>query len=493
MKGTNTSNSYKTILKATSIFGVMQVVKMIISIIGNKFVAVFLGPIGIGTVGLLTNILNIISSVTSFGIATMSVREIAIANVDPNPIKVSETISVLQKMALCVGLIGASITLVFSQLLSQITFGNTNFSYWFVILSINFMITSYATVQASIMQGKKLLKTIATSNIVSSFLITFSTIILYYFLRFNGVIWVILTSSIITLLVNLYYTRNFKLNARSNFNEFVSKSRPIFQLGFLLSINVIFGQICTYLIKIYLNENGASTQVLGFYEVSTVILISYVGLIFNSMSIDFYPRLTSINQNKFEVNKLVNNQLEIALLLITPAIVFLYLTAPFFVKLLYTSDFLPTVLILKAALFAIIIKAIIWPLAYIILAKGDKKQYFKQELFGDFLNVSLSVYFYHFFGLVGLGLAMVLNYLVYGFYVFYVVKRDYDFAYTKDCFLIILFSLVIGLVACFTVFFMEDFYAKFMLGLLLLVSIFFSYYKLDKRVGIKSFLTKISK
>ena len=63
MKSINTINSHKTILKATSIFGMIQVLKMIISIIGNKFVAFFLGPIGIGTVGLLTNVLNIISSI----------------------------------------------------------------------------------------------------------------------------------------------------------------------------------------------------------------------------------------------------------------------------------------------------------------------------------------------------------------------------------------------------------------------------------------------
>lgn len=490
MTGNNANNSHKTILKATSVFGIMQIVKMIISIVGNKFVAIFLGPIGIGTVGLLNNVLNIISSVSSFGIATVSVREIALANADSNPVKVLETISVLQKMALCVGLFGLVITLVFSKLLSQITFGNSNYFYWFVILSINFVITSYATIYGSILQGKKMLKAIAISNIVSSLMITFCTVILYYFLKFNGIIWVILSSSTITLVVNFYYTRNFKTNIHFNINEFVNKSKPIFQLGFLLSINVIFGQICTYIIKVYLNGSGASTQVLGFYEVSSVILISYVGMIFNAMSVDFYPRLTSVNQEKSKVNELVNNQLEIALLLITPAIILLYLIAPLVIKLLYTKEFLPTFLILKVALFAIIIKAIVWPLGFIVLAKGNKKQYFKQELVSDFLNVSLTLFFYHFLGLVGIGVAMVLNYAAYGFYVFYIVKRDYDFSYTKGCFSIILVSVFIGLSACATVLFIEDFLSYIVLGLLTLVSIIFSYHELNKRVGVKSFILK---
>ena len=64
------------------------------------------------------------------------------------------------------------------------------------------------------------------------------------------------------------------------------------KMGFLLSINVIFGQICSYLIKLYLNGSGSSAEILGLFEVSSVILISYVGLIFNAMGTDFYPRIT---------------------------------------------------------------------------------------------------------------------------------------------------------------------------------------------------------
>jgi O-antigen/teichoic acid export membrane protein len=315
---------------------------------------------------------------------------------------------------------------------------------------------------------------------------------LYYFLKFDGIVWVILASSLITLLVNFYYTKSFKSKAvTTSFSEFVSQAKPILQLGFLLSINSIFGLVCTYIIKIYLNNNGASSQILGFYEVSTVVLISYVGMIFNAMSVDFYPRLTTVNQDNTKVTDLVNNQLEIALLLITPAIIALYLFAPLVVEMLYTKDFLPTVLILKAALFAMIVKAIIWPLGFIILAKGNKKQYFKQELVSDFLNVSLTILLYHFFGLVGIGFAMVANYVLYGFYVYYIVQRDYDFGYRNDCFKIMIFSVIIGILSCLTVFFIDDSNSKFILGMLFLVSIVFSYRGLDRRIGVEVYLFRM--
>jgi O-antigen/teichoic acid export membrane protein len=258
-----------------------------------------------------------------------------------------------------------------------------------------------------------------------------------------------------------------------------------------LSINVIFGHICTFLIKLYLNGNGATSQILGFYEVSTVILITYVGMIFTSMSMDFYPRLTSINQDNSGMKELVNNQLEIGLLLVTPAIIFLYLVAPFVIQLLYTKEFLPVILIFKAALFSIIIKAIIWPLAFIILAKGNKKQYFKQELVGDFLNVSLTILLYNLYGLVGIGIASVVNFSLYGFYVYYIVNKNYDFCFRNDSFKIIIFSIIAGLVCCVSAFFVGEYYSKIFFLLVLLVSIIYSYYQLDNRIGVKKSLQKI--
>ena len=132
------------------------------------------------------------------------------------------------------------------------------------------------------------------------------------------------------------------------------------------------------------------------------------------MGNDFYPRLTSTIEDNVKVKQLVNNQIEVALLLVVPAIVALYLGAPLLIDLLYTKEFVGVLPILKAGLFSVIIKAVIWPLSFIILSKGDNKQYFKQELFGDFMNIFLTILFYKYWGLLGIGLASVINFSIYG-------------------------------------------------------------------------------
>ncbi len=61
---TKESSSYKQILKATSIFGGVQVFNIIISILRAKFIAVIIGPVGMGIFGLLTSTLSLITSLT---------------------------------------------------------------------------------------------------------------------------------------------------------------------------------------------------------------------------------------------------------------------------------------------------------------------------------------------------------------------------------------------------------------------------------------------
>lgn len=485
-------NSHKTIIKATGIFGFAQAMKMIIGVIGSKCVAVFLGPIGIGTVGLLNNTIAIIGSLTSFGLNITSVREVSLANAENDEIKFSERFIVLQRWSFFIGLFGAIVTIIFSKLLSKWTFGTSDYYFWFVILAVNLVFSSLTASRIALLQGLRMIKPIAISNVVTSVLITIVTIPIYYFFKFDGIVAVILLSSVLSFLVNSYFTRNIKINKiKISISETFQRGIPLIKMGFLLSINVIFGQICNYLIKIYLNGNGSTTEVLGLFEVSSVILISYIGMIFNAMGTDFYPRITAIQSDNFKVKELVNDQIEIGLLLITPAITLLYFCAPLLIQALYTKEFLGVLLILKAALFAVIIKAIIWPLAYIILAKGDTKLYFKQEILSDLFVFVATLLLYHFFGLVGVGIASLFQFIIYGVYIINILNKKFDFAIRKDTFKIIWFCFFIGLASCIITFTIDYPYAYYPLGSIFILSAFYSYKELDKRIDLFSYYLKI--
>ena len=483
------NKSYLSILKATGVFGMMQVFRILISIVSSKFIAVYLGPVGLGLVSLLNNAVNIILAITNFEFLKTATREIAVEHNPNDNSKIFNVIRKLQKMAVIIGIFGAIISLLFSKTLSNFTFGNQDKQHWFVYLSFYFIFTSLANARMAILQGVNNIKTLAVCNIVAAFFIAIGTIIIYYNFRIEGIIWAMLYSSIVLFLITTFFTRQYTFNILPfDFKKFYAESSPIFKLGFFMSLNLIFGQICYFTIKLYLNDSGSSPQILGYYEVSTVFLVNYLGLIFNAMSYDFFPKLASISSDNKKIKQLVNHQIEIALIIVTPAIIFLYLTAPFLIKLLYSSAFLNTFLILKMALFSVILKAVIFPLGYIVLVKGDKKLFFKQALFGDILNLFFSIILYRYFGLLGLGSSYVLNYLLYGIYIYRMVHKNYDFSFFNSCKKLIKLNLLIGVLVVIVVYSFQQIYVYSFISILLVISILYSLNELNQRINLKNFI-----
>ena len=71
------NNSYRHILKYTGVFGSVQGLNVLVSLVRNKFVALLLGPSGMGLVSLLNTAMSFISQASNLGIAVSAVRHIA--------------------------------------------------------------------------------------------------------------------------------------------------------------------------------------------------------------------------------------------------------------------------------------------------------------------------------------------------------------------------------------------------------------------------------
>jgi O-antigen/teichoic acid export membrane protein len=117
--------------------------------------------------------------------------------------------------------------------------------------------------------------------------------------------------------------------------------------------------------------------------------------------------------------------------------------------------------------------------------------YFKQELISDIFLLASTVFFYHYFGLVGIGVASLIQFILYGCYIIPILKNRYDFSIRKDTYQIIIFCFIIGISASAVSFSIDYPDAYYPLGLILVFSIFYSYRELNKRVAIYPYLIKI--
>lgn len=475
---------YKIIFKNTGLFGISQAIKILARIVTNKVAAIFIGPAGIGIIGILENIIGLIQGFTNFGIAQSSVREVALVSEGENVNKTKESwlLKIIYQWALATGVLGALVALIFSKYINLELFSESNFNIWILILGLYFVFSSISSIRLAVLQAKKKVEVIVKFHIVSAIFISILSTSFYYIWGVNGIIPVFLCTSFIQFLYSLYLTKDIKTSSEKvSLKQAFNEGLPMAKIGLLLSVSVVFGQICFYIIRWFLKEYY-SFDTLGIYQVSNTFLVGYLGLVFAAMSNDFYPRLCNYENDKVNFNTLINDQTELALFIVLPAIMGLYSIAPFLIKTLYTEDFLDVLLILKIGLVAVVLKAIVWPIGYISLIKGNKSLYLKQNLLGDGINVIASLLFFYYLGYIGLGLAMLTMFIVSGCYNYYVAVKLYDFKFRKNTLKIIGVSILISIIAVTLIFYTGFVKFNYPFIFLTLITTIYSFKHIKKKV-----------
>jgi O-antigen/teichoic acid export membrane protein len=280
---------HRIIFKNTGLFGFSQVVKILVRLVSNKVAAIFLGPFGIGIISFLENILNLIQGFTNMGIASSSVREIALITDEKleNNIKEQRLLKIIYKWAWFTGILGVIVCLIFSKYISNVVFDTDSYYKWIMVLSIYFFFTSISSIRLAVLQAKKKVLTIVKFHVVNAIFSSFLAVSFYYFFGVEGIIPVFLFGALFTFILSLYFTRKIKiLQVSLSLKEIFKEGLPMVKLGLLLSVSVVFGQICFYIIRWYLKSNY-SLETLGIYQVSNTILVGYLGLVLMIFTQDF--------------------------------------------------------------------------------------------------------------------------------------------------------------------------------------------------------------
>lgn len=476
-------NSYRDILKATSLFSGVQVSGVIISIAKSKLAAILIGATGIGIVGVLNSTLNVIIGLTKLGLDVSAVKEISALNGKNKP-KVEKTIIVLRKLCWIIGLIGALTTFALSPWLSNLVFGNTTHIFSFMLLSIAVLFNQLTVGNLAVLQGLRKLKKLAKATLWGSVLSLLIIIPLYYYYGINGIVPSIILISIFTYIFSWIYTKNeFVKKPKLSIKETINHGKSMVRLGFVLSLGGLATIITIYAIQIFITKKGGIDEV-GFYNAAFLIINAYVGVIFNAMSKDYFPRLSAIIHNQDYLLKVVNQQAYVAILILTPIIVIFLAFIPSIINILFTKEFVPIIGILTFGILATLFKAVSWSMGYILVAKGDSRLYIKTEVSFNLLLFLMSIFGYIYNGLTGVGISYLLYYIIYLIGIKIIAHNKYQFKFESEFYK----KLIICLLLCFGAFFttyLENLYLKYaFMFVFILTSSIFSIKQLDHKTDL---------
>lgn len=428
----STSN-YKLLFKATGLFGMVEALRIFLRIGVNKFASTYLGLAGYGIVGLIENITQLISSLTSFGIQFTGVRAIA-AQKNSDEVSLHKTIKFVTLFTIASGTLAAFISVVFAQQISKYAFKTTDYTIWFVILGVYFVCNSYVQGKTIILEGLQEVRKLLLLNVFVNIFGALVIVVCYYYFYLNGIVVAMVVTSALNAFIFWRGTQPYQLiKVTLNKEELQTNLKYFSKSGGLLAINTTIGLACFFLIRMFFKpiDNG---HVLGYYHTGNTLMVAYVGIVFIAISKFYFPRLSQTLQQKQKEDGslLVNNQLELCLLTLMPVLFLLYLIGKSCIELLFSTAFLPVYEILVFGLAAIFIKGINYVVGYMILSHNHIKTYFYINALSDVLNVVLTIAFYRWIGLYGIGLAILVNYSLSALYTLYYVKKSYDFKMNKQ-------------------------------------------------------------
>lgn len=441
-----------------------------------------------GVIGLLTSTTGVVSALTNFGLGTSAVKNVAAAAATGNQRILSKTVSVLRKLILLTGCVGMILTAVFSPWLSQLTFGNKDYTLAFIWLSVILLFQQLSSGQLIVLQGLRKLKFLAKANIIGSVIGLILSVPIYYFWRIEGVVPVIIISAFTAMLLSWHFTRKIGIEPINvTKNEILTESKEMLKMGFMINLSGLVAVAVSYIVRIYISKIGGVDDV-GLYTAGFAIIGTYVGMIFTAMNTDYYPKLSMVAHDYTQCRTYVNQQAEIAVLIIAPILAIFLVFIKWIVILLYSTKFLAINEMIHWAALGMYFKAASWSVSILILAKGESKVYFWNELLANIYILIFNIAGYKLAGLEGLGISFMLSYLVYLFQVYYVTKIKYCFSFDKAFYRVGGFQVLLGLL-CFVTISLFNSPLSLIIGcVFIVVSIFHSLVALDKRIAIVSMI-----
>ena len=402
--------AYGHVLKYTGIFGGVQGLNVIVSLVRNKFVALLLGPSGMGLVSLFNTTVQFISQSTHFGISMSAVRHLSDhPDCDTHP-QIEHFVKVVRAWSMLTALLGMLVCVTIGPFLSSTTFAWGDHSLHFILLSPAVAMLAVTGGETAILKGRRRLKSLAMVQVGSVLAALLISVPVYYFFGEAGIVPVIVLMAFVTMMLTVRESyRLYPLQLRGA-KGILGDGMEMIRLGVAFTLAGIIGSSAEMLIRSWLNVTG-DLDVLGLYNVGYMITITYAGMVFSAMETDYFPRLSGVQNDIVATNECVNRQMEVSLLLLSPMLAGLIIFLPLLVPLLFSQQFLPVTGMAQVAALAMYMKVLTLPVAYITLARGKSLAYLFLETSYFVAFVLLMMVCYEHWGLLGTGIAITLAHL----------------------------------------------------------------------------------
>lgn len=478
-------NSYKHILKAVGLFGSSQAIQILTGIIRTKVIAVVLGAVGFGLISVLQNIIQIFTTSGVFGFDTGSVRRIAIEK--DNRERLAFIVSVTKKWFLWFAFLASSVCLIFCYPISLWAFDDSSYAIKIAFLSISVLFAILGKGYYSILQGTNRVSSMVKVSIFGNILSLALSIPLYLLFGINGIVPSLIIFSVLQFFFAWRYVSYMRIESvKVSLREAWHSGKKTLRLGIAIMISALVNTLTMFLLRVFIIDE-IDIAAAGLFQAVWTISNTYMLLVLNSMSADYFPRLSAVSNDNSLVRKAIDEQTYVVINIITPIVIFVMIFGKQILNILYSSEFVMISDLLNLQLLGTFLKVASWPMAFILLAKGKRLHFIFSEISFFLVYFLLTYFLFPALGLNATGVGYLAAYIYYFIVIVLYAKNISNYHWNIDNLNLVSISSIF-ILAAFSVAYLSDL-PKFIIGaILILISGYYSIMNLNKIIDVKAFI-----
>jgi O-antigen/teichoic acid export membrane protein len=425
-------NSYQSILETTGLIGLVQVIGVALGILRTKAIALILGTQGFGVLSLYNGMVDFASSTSQFGIGVGSVKELSKAQGENRQQAIQEILYAIRFWIVIVSSIAVVIIVFFAPQIGAYQFGENGNAHIEGIRLVAFAVLfgNLYQIHISILNGVRQLRQMAYSQVLASVSGLFVALPIIYYGGKVGIELSILVVAILNAATSYWFIR--KLGYRSLRVDWATTKlhlREILKVGLSFAVPGVVGVSIAYGSRLFLKEHF-SFEMLGIYQACVVLSTLYVQTILSAMGADFLPRLMTVHHDNEQVNRKVNEQMELGLLMASIGVFATFILAPYLLQLFYSEQFVSGATILRWQILAVFLRVLEWPMGFATTAKGKNMLFMTLQsgylLFEIAVLLLLSIWF----GVEGLAVSYFVSYTIFFVVRYYSLTRITGFRFS---------------------------------------------------------------
>jgi O-antigen/teichoic acid export membrane protein len=401
-------SAYKRLLKVTTLFGSVQGLNILMNLIRAKLAAMLLGPAGIGLNSIYNETREFIHSTTNLGMDQSGTREIAKSTGAPD---LADSVTLTRSWIILLAVFGMLATAVFAYPLSWMLFSDGDHTWQIVALSPAVAFSTLTCGELTVLRGLQQMKTIAGVSVLHVVLGVITTIPLYYIWGMDGIIGALVLMTLSLAIVTMIYSYRIHPPKFCFVKAFLAKGRQMLVLGMSFVIAGFIANLGKLAVKAYINVNGSLDDV-GLYSAGLTLTLMISNVVFASLENEFYPRLSSIFTDKTQRYLAIVRQMKVGLAIIIPITIVAIVLMPWIVPILLSDEFSTIVPMAQIASLGLIFRALYLPAALVPMAAGESKIYLLLQAVSYVSFVPAVILGYHFGGITGTGIGLLVNHFM---------------------------------------------------------------------------------